>query len=123
MKLLKFPAASNGVDLFELAYIGMMAPDVRLVPAEIRAHGKLLDKFEEHGEKHEEKGRVLKEGETADIIVEDAELAVLKKCCEGFPWNKVKTRSVAKLYDLLDATEKAPEYKPAVPTAEAAPSP
>lgn len=120
MKLLTFAQADQ--DLYELAYVGLMAPDVRLVPAEMRAHGKLLDKFEAFGIKHEEKGRILNEGEEAKIVIEDTELLVLKKCCEGFPWNKAKSRRIAKLYDVLDAAEKAPDFKPDVPKV-AAPAP
>lgn len=106
MKHLLFPAQS---ELYEIAYVALHHPTASLPPAQLRQHGKMLDVFETAGVSHKERGRLLRKGERAAFVLEDAQLTLLKQLTESFPWNVAKSREVVRLLDLIDA---APEYVP-----------
>jgi len=108
MKRIDFPAATPELDLYNLAYIGACNPEIRLSPAEMRTHARVLDKLEVVGIKQTDgTGYKLAEHARAVVIFEDAERDLLKRCCESFHWNPAISRRVVQLYDLL---EKAPDY-------------
>lgn len=109
MKRLDFPTATDELDLYNLAYIGLNNPEARLTPAELRTHGKILDKFEAAGvpDPDGKRGYLTPKGKTVTVILEDAELALVKRLCESMAWLASASRKVVKLLDLLDG---APEY-------------
>lgn len=104
MKRIDFPAASDTLDLYNLAYVGLNNPEARLSPAEIRTHGKVLDKLEAIGrEQTDGSGFKLPAGQGATLILEDAELALAKRLCESMHWLPQASRRVTKLFDLLES--------------------
>lgn len=116
MKLLDFPVATDDLDLFNLAYVGLCNPEARLSPTELRTHGKILDKFESVGvaDPDAKRGFITPKGLAVRVVLEDAELALTKRLVESMHWATVASRRVVKLFDLL---ESAPDY--IVPAPEA----
>ena len=113
MKRIEFPAATDDLDLYNLAYIGACNPEARLAPAELRTHAKLLDALEAPGVKQTDgTGFKLPKGTPAIVLLEEAERDLLKRLCESFHWNPVFSRRVVQLFDLL---EHAPDYSVPVP--------
>jgi hypothetical protein len=117
MKLLEFPVATDDLDLFNLAYVGLCNPEARLTPAELRTHGKILDKFESVGvaDPDGKRGYVAPKGLAVRVVLEDAELALTKRLAESMQWLPIASRRVTKLFDLLEG---APDY--IVPAPDAA---
>src|SRR4051812_12151776 len=77
MKRVDFPAATDDLDLYNLTYIALNNPEARLSPAELRVHGKILDKIEPLGAKQTDgSGFKLPKGCHAVLVLEDAELAL-----------------------------------------------
>jgi hypothetical protein len=118
MKRLDFPVATDDLDLYNTAYVGLNNPEARLSPPELRTHAKILDKFEGAGvpDPDGKRGHIAPKGKGVTIILEDAELALTKRLCESMHWNPAASRKVVKLLDLLDA---APDY--IVPAPDPAP--
>lgn len=115
MKRIDFPAATDTLDLFNLAYVGVNNPEAKLSPAELRTHSKILDKLEAIGRAQSDgSGFKLPPGIAGRVVLEDAELTLLKRLCESMHWNPAASRRVVKLFDLLEG---APDY--IVPAPEA----
>jgi hypothetical protein len=108
MKRLDFPAATDTLDLYNLAYIGALNPEAKLSPAQLRTHSKLLDKLEAIGVAQTDgTGFKLPKDTASTVLLEESERDLLKQLCESFHWNPAASRRVVKLFDLLEG---APDY-------------
>jgi hypothetical protein len=108
MRLLHFTAATAAA--FSLAYVALMHDEHRITAAERRTHGKLLDRFDAASVDDGPRGRKLPD-DGVEIVVDDAEHALLVRLFEATPWRASLSREAIAAEDFLKA---APEYKPPV---------
>jgi hypothetical protein len=107
MKLLAF--TPGHATTFGILYAAGLTDHYRPTSAERRTLGKLLDRFDAVSSAGAEEGsRLLCEG-GADVVIDDAEHALLLKMFDAAPWRPIHTRDVNAAEDFLKA---APEYTP-----------
>lgn len=109
MKLLAF--AADRAETFALAYSALFTLGAGLNAADLRTHGKLLDRLDVVSTPDGADGSRTLNPSGGDVIVEDAELALwLKMFAACAPqWNPKFSREVNAAEDFLKA---APEYSP-----------